>query len=98
MRDVLTLAVDMPRVDNKSDTLTRTSLDMLDGKHPDMLHIPDTLADWPWPRSLNPHYEEVSEQSTEWLRSFNAFPSRVQAVFDACDFSMCHASSESRWR
>ncbi|EPE04338.1 terpenoid synthase [Ophiostoma piceae UAMH 11346] len=91
MRDVPTLAVDLSRVDEvESDTLTATaaqSLDMVDVEHPKMLHIPDTLADWPWPRFPNPHYDEVAEQSREWLRSFNAFPSRVQNAFDACDFN-----------
>ena len=35
-----------------------------------MLYIPDTMVDWPWPREINPHYEEVSAKSTAWIYTF----------------------------
>ncbi|KAF8484312.1 terpenoid synthase [Gautieria morchelliformis] len=51
-----------------------------------MLYLPDTMANWPWPRAINPNYEEVKAQSNAWFQSFNAFSPRSQRAFDKCDF------------
>ncbi|KAF9067338.1 terpenoid synthase [Rhodocollybia butyracea] len=51
-------------------------------------YIPDTLAKWPWPRHLNPAYEEQKALSSAWLRSFNAFDPSSQKAFDLCNFSL----------
>ncbi|KAF7326901.1 Terpene cyclase [Mycena venus] len=53
-----------------------------------MFRIPQTLACWPWPRALNPHYPNAKSESSAWLRSFGAFGETAQAAFDACDFSL----------
>ncbi|CDO77211.1 hypothetical protein BN946_scf184747.g24 [Trametes cinnabarina] len=50
------------------------------------LHIPDFMADWPWPRRIHPLYEEVSAESSAWFKSFKAFKPESQAAFDKCDF------------
>jgi len=50
-------------------------------------YIPDTLAKWPWPRHLNPHYEEAKKESQEWASSFKAFNPKAQHAFNRCDFS-----------
>ena len=52
------------------------------------LVFPDNLADWPWPRAINPHYQECKAASEAWIRTFNAFGPKAQKVFDKCDFSM----------
>lgn len=52
--------------------------------------IPDTLANWPWPRSLNPHYETVSAASLDWLWSFQIFPPKAQLAFKKCDYGKHH--------
>jgi Delta6-protoilludene synthase len=49
-------------------------------------HLPDPLAQWPWPRMLNEHYTQVKPESDEWLRSFEAFDIQSQKAFDSCDF------------
>ncbi|GBE81078.1 terpenoid synthase [Sparassis latifolia] len=49
--------------------------------------LPDTLATWPWPREINPYYDEVMAESSEWFRSFHAFSEKAQRAFDLCDFS-----------
>ncbi|KZT01823.1 terpenoid synthase [Laetiporus sulphureus 93-53] len=51
-----------------------------------MLHLPETMAAWPWPRRINPCYEEVAAESSAWLRSFKAFSPASQYAFDRCDF------------
>ena len=51
-----------------------------------MLYLPDTMANWPWTREINPHYEEVSAESNAWFHNFNAFTKRSQLAFDKCDF------------
>lgn len=49
--------------------------------------LPDTLATWPWPRRVNPHYAEVKAASAAWLESFHAFSPKAQKAFNVCDFS-----------
>ncbi len=34
------------------------------------IFLPDTLANWQWPRHLNPHYAEVKKASAAWAKSF----------------------------
>ena len=50
-------------------------------------HIPDVLRNWPWQRSLNPHYLECKAESASWLEGFNALSPKAQAAFNRCDFS-----------
>ena len=49
------------------------------------LYLPDTLATWPWSRSINPHYEEVKAESAAWFRSYKAFSTQSQETFDKHD-------------
>ena len=51
-----------------------------------LFHLPDTLADWPWPRMINSHYEECKKESNAWLQSFKAFSPQSQYAFEKCDF------------
>lgn len=94
MRDTLSIDVERSNINsvNMSEEATTPTSPQSVGmpviKQPEMLYLPNTLADWPWPRFLNPHYDEVGHQSRQWLRSFNAFPAKAQNAFDACDFSM----------
>ncbi|KAH7887274.1 isoprenoid synthase domain-containing protein [Phlebopus sp. FC_14] len=50
------------------------------------LYLPETMANWPWPRAINPHYEQVSAESNAWFHGFKAFTQRSQHAFDKCDF------------
>ncbi|KAH9992251.1 terpenoid synthase [Russula compacta] len=45
-------------------------------------HLPDPLAQWPWLRTLNPHYTEVKPESEAWLRSFETLDAKSQRSFD----------------
>ncbi|PBK94503.1 terpenoid synthase [Armillaria gallica] len=56
-----------------------------------VIHLPVTLAYWPWSRRINPHYEEVKAASGAWFRSFKAFGPKSQHAFDICDFSLLAA-------
>jgi hypothetical protein len=49
--------------------------------------IPDFLKNWPWPRKINPHYEECKADSSAWCESFGAFTPKAQEAFKKCDFS-----------
>jgi hypothetical protein len=51
-----------------------------------MIYLPDSFANWPWPRTINPLYEEVSAESNNWLRGFGAFTAGSQKAFDKSDF------------
>ncbi|KAG6825478.1 hypothetical protein H0H92_003608 [Tricholoma furcatifolium] len=54
--------------------------------HIGTLYLPDCMANWPWPRAIHPHYEEVSAASNAWFHGFKAFTPRSQIAFDKCDF------------
>ncbi|KAI0332667.1 terpenoid synthase [Cubamyces sp. BRFM 1775] len=55
------------------------------------MNVPDTMARWPWPRRINPYYEDVAPESAECLRSFDAFSPDQQAIFDRCNFGLLAA-------
>jgi Delta6-protoilludene synthase len=57
----------------------------------EMLYLPETMANWPWGRQINPYYEEVKAQSNAWFHGFQAFGARSQHAFDKCDFGACAA-------
>ncbi|EMD35369.1 hypothetical protein CERSUDRAFT_96486 [Gelatoporia subvermispora B] len=54
-------------------------------------HLPDILANWPWPRLVNPHYQKVSVESDAWFRSLHAFGPKAQTAFEACNFGLLAA-------
>jgi hypothetical protein len=49
-------------------------------------HLPDPLAQWPWPRKLSEHFAEVKPEADAWLRSFQALDAKSQRSFDLCNF------------
>ncbi|KAI0695236.1 isoprenoid synthase domain-containing protein [Cytidiella melzeri] len=51
-----------------------------------MLYLPETMKNWPWPRAINPYYEEVTRESNAWFKSFKPFNERSQYAYDKCDF------------
>ncbi|EGO20563.1 hypothetical protein SERLADRAFT_476859, partial [Serpula lacrymans var. lacrymans S7.9] len=51
--------------------------------------FPDTLANWPFERRLNPFYEEVKAESSAWVESFKPFNEKAQRAFYRCDFNLC---------
>lgn len=53
----------------------------------ELIQLPDTLRNWPWPRHLNPYYEVCKEESAAWLETFQAFTPKAQKAFNRCDFS-----------
>ena len=50
--------------------------------------LPDILADYPWPRHLNPHYDVVAPESSKWTESFQAFSPKAQKSFNRCDIGI----------
>ncbi|KAI0355478.1 terpenoid synthase [Trametes cingulata] len=56
-----------------------------------VLHLPDLMENWPWPRRIHPLYEEVSAESNAWLRSFAPFTPESQLAFEKCDFGLLAA-------
>jgi len=53
---------------------------------PRIISLPETMANWPWPRYINAHYEEVKAQSDAWFKTFKPFTVASQRAFDKCDF------------
>ncbi|OSX64651.1 hypothetical protein POSPLADRAFT_1133971 [Postia placenta MAD-698-R-SB12] len=52
---------------------------------PKMIYLPDTMANWPWPRAINPHHEEVEAESDAWFEGFKPFTKRLQLALETCD-------------
>ncbi|KAK0628328.1 terpenoid synthase [Bombardia bombarda] len=50
------------------------------------VNLPNLVRNWPYPRQLNQHYDEVSAATSDWVRSFQCFDQKSQAAFDKCDF------------
>ncbi|KAF8159217.1 terpenoid synthase [Crassisporium funariophilum] len=53
--------------------------------------IPDLLATWPWPQSKNPLLDEVSQESTAWVKSMNLFEPAQFKKFNSCNFNLLAA-------
>jgi hypothetical protein len=54
--------------------------------HPKMIYLPDTMINWPWPRAINPHFEDVKAEVGASFRDFKALSPESQEAFDKCDF------------
>ena len=67
-------------------TLNRTPPHRTNMSSPSQLRLPDLLAQWPWPRKLNQHYQEAKTESDKWLRGFEVLDAKSQRSFDLCDF------------
>ncbi|KAG1779591.1 terpenoid synthase [Suillus placidus] len=55
--------------------------------YPRMLYLPDTMTNWPWPRTINPHFEDVKAEVNASFRDFKALSPESQEAFDKCDFA-----------
>ncbi|KAG1839501.1 isoprenoid synthase domain-containing protein [Suillus tomentosus] len=53
---------------------------------PKKIYLPDTMVNWPWPRTINPHHEDVKAEVDASFRDFKALSSESQETFDKCDF------------
>ncbi|KAL1877373.1 hypothetical protein VTK73DRAFT_8668 [Phialemonium thermophilum] len=59
--------------------------------HAMVMHLPDLLEGWPWKRKVNPFYEEVARETSEWIHSFDVFDEKSRAAFGKCRFSLLAA-------
>lgn len=53
---------------------------------PKMIYLPDTMVNWPWLRTINPHFEDVKAEADASFRDFKALSPESQKAFDKCDF------------
>ncbi|KAI0328233.1 terpenoid synthase [Cubamyces sp. BRFM 1775] len=58
--------------------------------------IPDLLANWPWPRAVNPLYDDVSIEANQWFKSFKLFTPKSQRAFDRGDIARIAAMAVPR--
>ncbi|KAG1788383.1 terpenoid synthase [Suillus variegatus] len=45
------------------------------------------MVNWPWPRAINPHFEDVKTEVDAAFRDFRALDPKSQEAFDKCDFA-----------
>ncbi|KAG1742745.1 isoprenoid synthase domain-containing protein [Suillus paluster] len=62
--------------------------------HARMMYLPDTMTNWPWPRAINPHFEDVKAEVDASFRDFKALSPESQEAFDKCDFEHLRIGSE----
>lgn len=55
---------------------------------PKVFYLPDTMANWPWPRAINPHYEAVKIETDAWFCSFKSVDSESLKAFDKCNTAL----------
>jgi len=54
-----------------------------------MIYLPDTMtSNWPWPRAVNPHLEDVKAEFDASFRDFKALSPESQETFDKCNFGL----------
>jgi hypothetical protein len=66
-----------------------------EGKTPPHYLIPETLRNWSWQRSINPHYRSCKIESMAWMESFNPSPHLRTTLIDG-DFSLVCALTYPR--
>ncbi|KAK0660786.1 terpene cyclase [Cercophora samala] len=44
------------------------------------IRLHNTLSKFPWPKSINPHYEECAKASHDWVATFDMFSPKTLAV------------------
>jgi hypothetical protein len=52
---------------------------------PKMMFLPDTMINWPWHRTINPHFEDVKAEVDASFRDFKALSPKSQEAFDKCN-------------
>lgn len=52
---------------------------------PKVVYLPDTLINWPWLRTINPHFEDVKAEVDASIRGFKALSPESRAAFSKCD-------------
>jgi hypothetical protein len=60
---------------------------------PRMIYLPDTMANWPWLRTINPYFEDVKAEADASFRDFKALSPESQKAFDECDFGSAYITS-----
>ncbi|KAI9447578.1 terpenoid synthase [Lactarius indigo] len=51
-------------------------------------YIPKTLENWKWPRRVNPHYNEVKEETAAWIKSSGVLSPKAEEAYDRCDINL----------
>lgn len=64
--------------------------------HPKLIYLPDTMANWPWPRAINPHYEAVKIEADAWYHSFKTMDPESLTVFDKSNAGSSYVTSKDR--
>ncbi|KAG2057544.1 terpenoid synthase [Suillus hirtellus] len=53
---------------------------------PKMIYLPDTMVNWPWPRTINPHFEDVKAEVDASVRDITPSP-EFQASYVKCEIA-----------
>ncbi|KAF7977391.1 hypothetical protein HWV62_4011 [Athelia sp. TMB] len=54
---------------------------------PETYHLPNTLRNWIWESTINPHYAAAQAESVAWLEGFHPFSHKIQASFNKANFN-----------
>jgi len=51
------------------------------------------MANWPWPRAINPHFEDVKVEVDAWFRDLKALDPESQEAFHKSNFGATYVTS-----
>ncbi|KZS92146.1 terpenoid synthase [Sistotremastrum niveocremeum HHB9708] len=58
------------------------------------IRLPKMLDNWPWPRRLNPGYEQLRQDSVNWVKQFNPENLGIKKVFKGGNSEMLRVESD----
>jgi Delta6-protoilludene synthase len=50
--------------------------------------LPDLSKGWPFPRTINPHHDQVAPVSSDWIDDFHAFTHKRRIAFKKANFGL----------
>ncbi|KIJ32544.1 hypothetical protein M422DRAFT_184320 [Sphaerobolus stellatus SS14] len=67
---------------------------MSNGENIKTLYLPETMANWPWKRAINPHYEAVLVETYAWFEGFKAFTPKFLEAWKKSDIPHLQTSCD----
>ncbi|KAG1905248.1 terpenoid synthase [Suillus fuscotomentosus] len=56
-----------------------------------MIYLPDTMTNWPWPRTINSHFEDMKAEVNALIHGFKAVSPESRAAFSKCFCDLINA-------
>ncbi|KIJ24352.1 hypothetical protein M422DRAFT_62343 [Sphaerobolus stellatus SS14] len=67
---------------------------MSNGENIQTMYLPETMANWPWKRAINPHYEAVLAETYTWFEGFKTFTPKFLEAWKKFDIPHLQTSCD----